>query len=175
LLAGYLHSADPWSGFTARLESAVILRCLGRIDEASLGCDAALAAFPDTGEIWGIGIALMLRAELDKIAGNFRGAIAALERGGGLGLLGSVPDRDIPWLHSDLTRLRVRTGDYAAAHVVLDLADQNARERGDPGRYLRLTASPRNLSRARPNSNAPKPSARAAARTAALSVHISQE
>jgi tetratricopeptide (TPR) repeat protein len=139
LLAGYLDAADPWTGATARLESAVILLGLGRIEEASLGCDAALAAFRETGEIWGTGMALMLRAELDKIAGNYRGAIAALEEAAAPGRqLGSAPDRDITWLYSDLARLQVRAGDYAAAHAVLDRADHNARERGDPGRYLRL-------------------------------------
>ena len=43
----------PGLGAAARMQSAVILRGLGRIEEASLGCDAALAAFRDIQESWG--------------------------------------------------------------------------------------------------------------------------
>jgi predicted ATPase/DNA-binding SARP family transcriptional activator len=139
LLAGYLDSADRWMGASARMQCAVILLGLGRIEEASLGADAALAVFREIGESWSTGMALMLRADLYKIAGDYRGAITALEEVAASGLqLGSAPDKDATWLYSDLAWLRIRAGDYAAAHAVLDLADQNARERGDPGRYLRL-------------------------------------
>ncbi len=138
LLAGYLDSADPWTGAAARLQSAVILRGLGRIEEASLGCDAALAAFRDIEESWGIAAALMFRAELDKTAGDYRGAIAALEDAMASGRQLGAPDNDMTWLYSDLAWLRVRTGDYAAAHAVLDLAEQDARARGDSGPYPRL-------------------------------------
>ena len=138
LLAGYLDSADPWSGAAARLQSAVILVGLGRIEEASLGCDAALAAFRGIGESWGTAAALMFRAELDKTAGDYRGAIAALEEAMTSGRQLGAPDNDMTWLYSDLAWLRVRTGDYAAAHAVLDLAEQDVRARGDPGPHPRL-------------------------------------
>ncbi len=138
LLAGYLDSADPWTGAVARMQSAVILLGLGRIEEASLGCDAALAAVRGTGEIWGSAAALMLRAELDQIAGDYRSAIAALEEAMTSGRQLGAPDNDMTWLYADVARLRVRTGDYAAAHAVLGLADRSARARGDPSPHLRL-------------------------------------
>ena len=139
LFAGYLHSADSWMGAAARLQSAVIQLGLGRIEEASLGCDAALAAFRDIDEVWGIASALMLRAELDKLAGDYRGAIAALEEAVASGRwFGTAADTDTTWLYWDLAWLRVRTGDYAAAHAALALANRNAWTQGDSGQYQRL-------------------------------------
>ena len=79
LLAGYVDSADPWTGAVARLMGADIMYSLGRIEDASRDCDAALAVFRDIGEIWGANWALVIRAELDKLTGNYHGAIAALE------------------------------------------------------------------------------------------------
>ncbi len=140
LLAGSLKAAEPWTYAAARLQSAVILLGLGRIEEASLGCDAALDVFHDVEEIWGTVMALMVRAELDKIAGDYRGAIAALEEAAtSSAQLGAALNNDNTcWLYRDLAWLRVRTGDYAAAHAVLDLADQNAWAQGDSRPYLRL-------------------------------------
>jgi predicted ATPase/DNA-binding SARP family transcriptional activator len=139
LLASYRDAADPWTGAAARLQSAIILRGLGRIEEAALSCDAALAAFRDIGESWGTATALMLRAELDKTAGDLSGAIAALEEAMTWGQQLGAPDNDMTWLYSDLAWLRVRTGEYAAAHAVLGLADRKARARGDSGPHPRLT------------------------------------
>jgi predicted ATPase/DNA-binding SARP family transcriptional activator len=138
LLASYLGSADPWADAAARLESAAILLSLGRVEESSLGCDAALAAFRGLEENWGIAVALMLRAELDKIAGDYRGATAALEEAAACSRRLDVPDGSITWLYADLAWLRVRTGDHAAAHAALDQADRNARAQGDSAPYLRL-------------------------------------
>ena len=140
LLAGYLDPAGSWIGAAARLQSAVILLGLGRIKEATLLCDAALAIFHDIEESWGTVMALMVRAELDKIAGDYRGAIAALEEAAASSQqLGAALNNDNTcWLYRDLAWLRVRTGDYAAAHAVLDLADQNAWVQGDSLPYLRL-------------------------------------
>jgi predicted ATPase/DNA-binding SARP family transcriptional activator len=138
LLARYLDAADPWTGAAARMESAVILRSLGRVEEASLYCDAAVAAFREIGEGWGTAMALMLRAELDKTAGEFGCAIAALEEASAAGRRLGTPDNNVTWLYSDLAWLRARTGDYSAAHEAADLADQNARAHGDSGHYLRL-------------------------------------
>jgi tetratricopeptide (TPR) repeat protein len=138
LLARYLDAADPWTGAAARMESAVILRSLGRVEQASLYCNAAVAAFRDIGEGWGTAMALMLRAELDKTAGEFGSAIAALEEASAAGRRLGAPDNNVTWLYSDLAWLRARTGDYAAAHAAADLADQNARAHGDSGHYLRL-------------------------------------
>ena len=138
LLADYFDPADPWLGAAARLQSAVILRGLGRMEEASHYCDAALTAFRDTGESWGTATTLMLRAELDRVTGDYRDAIAALEEAMASGQRLGVPDNDMTWLYSVLAWLRVRTGDYAAAHAVLGLADQDARARGDSGPHPRL-------------------------------------
>jgi tetratricopeptide (TPR) repeat protein len=113
--------------------SAIVLIGLGRIEEASSACDMALTAFRDIEESWGTAAALMLRAELDRPAGDFRGAIAALEEAMASGRQLGAPDNDMTWLYCDLAWLRVRTGDYAAAHAALDLADQNGRARGDSG------------------------------------------
>jgi len=138
LLAGYVGSADPWVGATARLLSAETLHSLGRIEEATLGCDAALVAFREMDESWGTAMALMFRADLDKIAGDCRGAIAALEEAMLSGRQIGAPEYDMTWLYSELAWLQIRTGDYAAAHAALGLADQNARAGGDWGPNPRL-------------------------------------
>jgi hypothetical protein len=138
LLAGYLGSADPWVGAAARLLSAETLHSLGRIEEATLGCDAALVAFREIEESWGTAMALMFRADLDKIAGDCRGAIAALEEAMLSGRRIGAPEYDMTWLYSELAWLQIRTGDYAAAHAALGLADQNARAGGDWGPNPRL-------------------------------------
>jgi predicted ATPase len=138
LMARYLDSADPWLAAAARLQNAIVLRGLGRIEDARRVCDAALARFRDIEESWGTATALMLRAELDKTAGDFRGAITALEAAMASGQQLGAPENDMTWLYSDLAWLRVRTGDYPAAHAALGLADQNARGRGDSGPHPRL-------------------------------------
>jgi predicted ATPase/DNA-binding SARP family transcriptional activator len=133
LMNGYLDSADLWTGAAARMMSALILVGLGRIEEASLACDAALTAFRGIEESWGTAAALMLRAEMDRTSGDYRGAIVALEEAMASGRQLGTPDNDMTWLYCDLAWLRVRTGDYAAAHAALDLADQDGRTRGDSG------------------------------------------
>ena len=138
LLAGYLDCADPWIRAMARLHRAGVGLSLGRVGEASLDCDAALASFRDTGETWGTVMALTFRAELDKVAGDDRGAIAALDEAVALDRQLADASEDLAWLYQQLAGLRVRTGDYAAAHAVLDLADQNAWAQLDSGPYLRL-------------------------------------
>ena len=138
LLAGYLDCADPWIRAMARLHRAGVGLSLGRVGEASLDCDAALASFRDTGETWGTVMALTFRAELDKVAGDDRGAIAALNEAVALDRQLADASEDLAWLYQQLAGLQVRTGDYAAAHAVLDLADQNAWAQLDSGPYLRL-------------------------------------
>jgi predicted ATPase/DNA-binding SARP family transcriptional activator len=142
LLAGYIGSADPWNAAAARVMTAVGLLGLGRIEEASLNCDAGLAGFRDIEELWGVAMALMLRAELDKFAGDYGGAIAALEEAAdSRRRLNAAPGNDLTWLYSDLAWLRVRTGDYPAAHTALDLVDQNAWAQPDTGPYLCLISA----------------------------------
>jgi tetratricopeptide (TPR) repeat protein len=137
LLADYVDSADPWTSAAARLQGGDILRDLGRIEEATRYCDAALALFRDLEESWGTAITLTFRTELDKLAGDYRGAIAALEEA-------AVYSRhiasasDLAWLYRQLAGLRLRTGDYAAAHAVLDVADRSVWAQGNWGRQLRL-------------------------------------
>ncbi len=104
---------------------------------ASWTASAPVAASPAT-SMPGTVMALTFRAELDKIAGDYRGAIAALEEAAASsGQLGDASE-DLAWLYQQLAGLRIRTGDYAAAHAVLDQADQNAWAHGDLGPYLRL-------------------------------------
>ena len=137
LLAGHLDSADPWTRAAAGLQSADILRDLGRIEEASRYCDAALAVFRDIEESWGTAMTLTFRAELDKLAGDYRGAVVALEQAATWSQQ-LANASDLAWFYRQLAALRVRTGDYAAAHTVLDLADRNVWGPGNWGRYLRL-------------------------------------
>jgi hypothetical protein len=137
LLARYLDSADPWTGAAARLQSADILRDLGRIEEAASYCDTAPAVFRDIEESWGTAITLTFRAELDKTAGDYRGAIAALEEAAAASRQ-LANSSDLAWLYRQLAGLRVRTGDYPAAHAVLDLADRSVWAQGNWGRLLRL-------------------------------------
>ncbi len=137
LLDGYLGSADPWTRAAARLQGGDILRDLGRVEEAARYCDAALAIFRDIEESWGTAITLTFRAELDKLAGDYRGAIAALEEAAAASRL-LANASDLAWLYRQLAGLRVRTGDYAAARTVLDLADRSVWAQGNWGGSLRL-------------------------------------
>ena len=137
-LAGYVDSADPWTGAEARLIGANIMYSLGRISEASQYCDAALAAFRDTGEIYGASWALTLRAELDKIAGDYESAITALEEAVVLDRQLAAASEGLTELYTSLAWLRVRAGDYVAAHADLERADQNVWAQVDSGPYLRL-------------------------------------
>jgi predicted ATPase/DNA-binding SARP family transcriptional activator len=137
LLAGYLDSADPWTRAAGRLQSADILRDLGRIEEASQYSDAALALFRDIEESWGTAMTLTFQAELGKLAGDYRGAIAALEEAAATSRQDANAS-DLAWFYRQLAGLRVRTGDYAAAHEVLDLADRSVWAQGSWGRHLRL-------------------------------------
>jgi predicted ATPase/DNA-binding SARP family transcriptional activator len=137
LLAGYLDSADPWTRAAGRLQSADILRDLGRIEEAAQYNDTALALFRDIGESWGTAMTLTFQAELDKLAGDYRGAIAALEEAAATSRQDANAS-DLAWFYRQLAGLRVRTGDYAAAHEVLDLAERSVWAQGSWGRHLRL-------------------------------------
>jgi predicted ATPase/DNA-binding SARP family transcriptional activator len=137
LLAGYLDAADPWTRAAARLQGGDILRDLGRIEEAARYCDAALALFRGLEESWGTAITLTFRAELDKLAGDYRGAIAALEEAAAYSRAVASAS-DLAWLYRQLAGLRLRTGDYAAAHAVLDVADRSVWAQGNWGRQLRL-------------------------------------
>ena len=137
LLAGYLDSPDPWARAAARLQSGDILRDLGRVEEASRFCDEALAVFRDLEESWGTAMTLTFRAELDKVAGDYRAAIAALEEAAAASQQLAYAS-DVAWFYRQLAGLRVRTGDYAAAHAVLDLADRSVWAQGNWGRSLRL-------------------------------------
>ena len=139
LLADYHNSADPWVGAMARLYRAILELSLGRVGEASRDCDEALTVFRDTGEIWGTILALTFRAEMDQVAGDYSGAIAALEEAVALDQRFTDASEDLSWLYQVLAALRIRTGDYAAAHAALDLAAQNAWAQADAGPYLRLT------------------------------------
>ena len=137
-LGGYLDSADPWIGAAARLIAANIMFSLGRIEEASHDCDAALAAFRDIGEIWGTSLALTLRAELDRLTGDYNGAIAALEEAVALDRQLAAASEGITELYANLAWLRVRAGDLAGAHADLGRAGQHAWAQVDSGPFLRL-------------------------------------
>jgi predicted ATPase/DNA-binding SARP family transcriptional activator len=137
LLTRYVSSEDPWTRAAALLQSGDILRDLGRVEEASCYCDMSLAIFRDIEESWGMAIAVTYRSELDKLTGDFPRAIAALEEA----TAASLPlanASDVAWLYRQLAGLRVRTGEYAAAHAVLDEADRNVWAQGNWGRQLRL-------------------------------------
>jgi len=137
LLDGYLDSADPWTRAASRLQSADILRDLGRIEEASRYCDEALAGFRDIEESWATAMTLTFRAELDRLAGDYYGAIAALEEAA-IWSRQLADTSELAWFYRQMAGLWVRTGDYAAAHSVLDLADRSVWAQGNWGRCLRL-------------------------------------
>jgi hypothetical protein len=80
---------------------------------------------------------LTFQAELGKLAGDYRGAIAALEEAAATSRHDANAS-DLAWFYRQLAGLRVRTGDYAAAHDVLDLAERSVWAQGSWGRHLRL-------------------------------------
>ena len=137
LLTAYLDAADPWIRAAARLQRVVYACNLGRIEEAAADCAAALADFREIGEIYGTTMALMMRADLDLLAGDCGGAIAALEEAIGLGRQ-LAEWGDVGYLYGKLAAARIRAGDHAAARADLGRAAATPQRPGETDFFLRL-------------------------------------
>ncbi len=137
LLTAYLDAADPWIRAAARLQRVVYACNLGRIEEAAADCAAALADFREIGEIYGTTMALMMRADLDLLAGDCGAAIAALEEAIGLGRQ-LAEWGDVGYLYGKLAAARIRAGEHAAARADLGRAAATPQRPGETDFFLRL-------------------------------------
>ncbi len=137
LLTAYLDAADPWIRAAARLQRVVYACNLGRIEEAAADCAVALAGFREIGEIYGTTMALMMSADLELLAGDGGGAIAALEEAIALGRQ-LAEWGDVGYLYGKLAAVRIRVGEHAAARADLDRAAATPQRPGETDYFLRL-------------------------------------
>jgi predicted ATPase len=131
---------DPWLRAVARSMVGGMLVNLGEADEAEAQFDAALAAFRQLGERWGLGQVLVARAELSAARGRHADAVAALEEA--LEVFVGLGDReDVGQIMIRLAQQRVRAGRFEQARDDLALAGRIADEVGaeDQKLFIRHT------------------------------------
>jgi predicted ATPase/DNA-binding SARP family transcriptional activator len=120
---------DPWMAAMARLLTGALMVNLGEAGTAERELDQALAGFQELGERWGVGQALVARADLSSSRGEPELAMAAL--GEAREVLAGLGDRE------DVSQILIRTaGEHARAGQVeqaeddLEAADRIAHEVG---------------------------------------------
>jgi len=139
-LAANFGHPDPWMAAMAHLLTGALSVNLGEAGTAEREIDQALVRFRELGERWGIGQALVARAELRSSRGHPEEAMAALaearEELAGLG------DReDVSQILIRTAGERARAGQVDQAEDDLEAADRIAHEVGaeDQKLHVRLT------------------------------------
>jgi tetratricopeptide (TPR) repeat protein len=138
LVANYGHP-DPWMAAMAHLLTAALSVNLGEAGTAERETDQALTRFRELGERWGIGQALVARAELRSSRGHPEEAMAAL--GEAREVLAGLGDReDVSQILIRTAGERARAGQVDQAEDDLEAADRIAHEVGaeDQKLYVRL-------------------------------------
>ncbi len=133
LLPPLLDHPDPWARAVGQVLRGSLHTNAGKIDEAERSMTAALAAFQDIGDRWGIGVATVSLAEPRELRGDHAGAIAYLEQALALSTELGVDD-DLAQVRFGLSMVRGRAGDLATAKADLELARHHARLAGMPTR-----------------------------------------
>jgi predicted ATPase/DNA-binding SARP family transcriptional activator len=131
---------DPWMAAMARLLTGALMVNLGEVGPAERDLDQALAGFRDLGERWGVGQALVARADLSSSRGQPELAMAAL--GEAREVLAGLGDReDVSQILIRTAGERARAGQVEQAEDDLEAADRIAHEVGaeDQKLYVRLT------------------------------------
>jgi tetratricopeptide (TPR) repeat protein len=128
LAANYGH-ADPWMAAMAHLLTGALSVNLGEAAAAERELDQALARFRELGERWGIGQALVARAELRSSRGHPEEAMAAL--GEAREVLAGLGDReDVSQILIRTAGERARAGQVEQAEDDLEAADRIAHDVG---------------------------------------------
>jgi predicted ATPase/DNA-binding SARP family transcriptional activator len=131
---------DPWMAAAAHLLTGALMINLGEAATAERELDEALARFRKLGERWGIGQALVARADLLSSRGRPEEAMAALAEA--REVLDGLGDReDVGQILIRTAGERARAGQLDQAERDLEAADRLAHEVGaeDQKLYVRLT------------------------------------
>jgi predicted ATPase/DNA-binding SARP family transcriptional activator len=131
---------DPWMAAMAHLLTGALMVNLGEAERAERALDLALARFRELGERWGVGQALVARADLQSVRGQPELAMAALAEA--REVLAGLGDReDVSQILIRTAGERARAGQVDQAEDDLEAADRIAHEVGaeDQKLYVRLT------------------------------------
>jgi predicted ATPase/DNA-binding SARP family transcriptional activator len=120
---------DPWVRALGHSMVGGLMVNLGEADEAEARFDRALGEFRALGERWGLGQALVSRAELSATRGRHEEAVAALEEAREV-FVGLGDREDVGQIIIRLAQERVRAGQLGQAREDLALADRIAHEVG---------------------------------------------
>jgi tetratricopeptide (TPR) repeat protein len=131
---------DPWVRAVARSMLGGLLVNLGEADRAEVEFDAALAAFRQLGERWGLGQVLVARAELSAARGRHADAVAAIEEAREA-FVGLGDREDVGQIMIRLAQERARAGRFEQARDDLARAGRIADEVGaeDQKLFIRHT------------------------------------
>jgi tetratricopeptide (TPR) repeat protein len=102
---------------------------LGRPAEAESDLRAALAAFREIGEAWGIAVALVQLADFATLRADYATVIACLEEAASFGRELQAWG-DLAHIGGKLAAIRLRMGDLAAARADVERAERDEAERG---------------------------------------------
>ena len=139
-LAASYDAPDPWMAAMAHLLTGALMINLGEADRAERELDLALARFRKLGERWGVGQALVARADLQSGRGQPQEAMAALAEA--REVLAGLGDReDVSHILIRTAGERARAGQVDQAEDDLEAADRIAHEVGaeDQKLHVRLT------------------------------------
>jgi predicted ATPase/DNA-binding SARP family transcriptional activator len=129
ILDRYTASPDPWTRAAVPLQRGAFYAMLGRVEEAESDCRAALAAFRELGECWGMAVALVQLADFAALRGDYATADASLQEASSLGRqVGAWTD--LIHICGKLAAIRLRMGDLAAARADLERAEHDEAARG---------------------------------------------
>jgi predicted ATPase/DNA-binding SARP family transcriptional activator len=120
---------DPWVRALGHGMIGGLMINLGEADEAEAQFDRSLAEFRELGERWGLGQALVSRAELSATRGRHGEALAALEEAREV-FVGLGDREDVGQILIRLAQERARAGQVEQARDDLALADRIAHEVG---------------------------------------------
>jgi predicted ATPase len=145
LAASYDHP-DPWMAAMAHLLTGALMINLGEADRAERELGLALARFRKLGERWGIGQALVARADLQSGRGQPQEAMAALAEA--REVLAGLGDReDVSHILIRTAGERARAGQVDQAEDDLEAADRIAHEVGAEDQKLSIRLTRADLAR----------------------------
>ncbi|MFE3171471.1 BTAD domain-containing putative transcriptional regulator [Amycolatopsis sp. NPDC059090] len=111
---------DRWLAGLARITRAELAENDGRLDQVGPDVAAALDCFTDTGDSWGLVMALPMRALLRQYGGDLDGALADLTEAKRLAQeFGSLSHNDETFIDLRLIDLHVRLGETGQAATMI--------------------------------------------------------
>ncbi len=132
VIGRYSASPDPWTRAAVALQRGGFYAMLGRHEEAESECAAAVAAFRELGDPWGIAVAMVQLADFASLRADYPAALGYLEEaaceGEGVAAWG-----DMVYIGGKLAGIRLRTGDFTGALADLERAESDEARRGRAG------------------------------------------